>query len=1453
LRPVVEGLEGRLLLSSAGDLDTNFGDAGVAEIRFASYFPSIDFQSANAVAVDSSGNIVVAGYVLSKSNYGPIGAESAAVARLTADGSPDANFAPLGQIIISNSVGTGYQQMAGPRDFVESVVQDSEGNVLLNDASDNLAIGSNTNDLVLVGSHEEDGGAGVPGAFSLVALASSSGGQFTDSYGSGTVHTVSFLPFDPQGDAGKWIDVANSGLLQPNGTILLTGETGATDNQLPLARFEIDGSLDASFSANGPQPGTELLDLPDQTSNPNFAIQSAYGGATMAFQGSAHIVLADTALIGSQYYAMALRLNTNDDTIDSSFGDDGVALVPLPSPGTVSGVAVDPASGRIVVAGSNYLVALTSNGQPDTTFGPSSDGVVSIADMTAKAVAIQSDSKIVVVGWAGDIAALARYNVNGSPDTSFGPGGTGLVTTNIDGSGNSTFYTVTTQPSNGEIVAAGTAIDPTTSIPVTVVARYIGETPEISGLSPTMAGMAGPSFTLTVTGDDFVSGSTVDWNGSPLATEHVSDTALTATVPATDLTQAGIANITVNNPGNITSAAQTFTIAVPPAITGLSPSAATQGQGQFSLIVTGNNFVGGATVLWNGSPLTTAFDNGTLTATVPATDLTHVGTASITVINPGNITSAMQTFTIVGPPAITGLSPSSAIQDGAQFALTVSGDNFLAGSLVLWNGAALSTTFVNTTTLRATVPTTDLDQSGSASVTVSNSGVVTPSGQSFTINALPAISGLSPSEAVQGGGQFGLSVTGSNFANGSVVRWNGVALGTTFESVTSLTATVPASDLVAVSTVSITVSNPGNITSTARPFAVVPPPSITGLSPPSAGQGGGPYTLNVIGTDFLDGCTVLWNGTGLSTSFVNATLVMATIPAANLVQTGSASITVNDPGNIASNAKTFTIVVPPAITGLSPSYALEGGGQFSLSVTGSNFINGSMVLWNETALATTFVSATNLTATVPADDLVQPGTASITVSNSEDVTSNAQTFPILAQPEITGLSPASASKGGGQFILTVTGANFLSGSLVLWDGTALKTVFVNAAILTATVPTSELATVGSASISVSNPENVTSSPQPFRVVIPPSITGLSPSSALNAGAPLALTVTGSNFSAGYFVFWNGAALSTAFVSATTLTATIPAADLLVPRTASVTVGDGSIVTSNAETFTVVEQPAITVLSPTYANQGGVQFTLTVSGESFANGSTVQWNGTALATVFVSATTLTATVPASDLVQAAAIPITVNNLGDITSSAQTFLVVGPPAIFDLSKTSATQGTGPLSLTVTGTNFVNGSMVLWNGAALSTAFVSNGTLDATIPASDLAHPGIANVAVSTGNVTSSPQLFTVIGTGPPSVTGITIGSQTPSGLVVSIVVSFNEPMSIGSVQNPSLYNVLGAVTVKRKTKYSKKLSFRVTYNARAMTATLTLGTPYRGGVQVTAKSGIQAANGLSTERSKQSMLT
>ncbi len=164
-----------------------------------------------------------------------------------------------------------------------------------------------------------------------------------------------------------------------------------------------------------------------------------------------------------------------------------------------------------------------------------------------------------------------------------------------------------------------------------------------------------------------------------------------------------------------------------------------------------------------------------------------------------------------------------------------------------------------------------------------------------------------------------------------------------------------------------------------------PAPTLSSIAPASANAGGSSFTLTANGSNFINGSTINWNGTALTTTFVNATQLTATIPAANITSAGTADVTVftPTPGGGSSTSQTFTINVAtnpvPSLTSISPSSATAGGTSFTLTANGSNFSNGSVINWNGAALTTTFVSATQLTATVPSVNIATAGSASVTV------------------------------------------------------------------------------------------------------------------------------------------------------------------------------------------------------------------------------------------------------------------------------------------------------------------------------------------------------------------------------------------------------------------------------------------------------------------------------------------
>ena len=151
----------------------------------------------------------------------------------------------------------------------------------------------------------------------------------------------------------------------------------------------------------------------------------------------------------------------------------------------------------------------------------------------------------------------------------------------------------------------------------------------------------------------------------------------------------------------------------------------------------------------------------------------------------------------------------------------------------------------------------------------------------------------------------------------------------------------------------------------------------------------------------------------------------------------------------------------PTLTSISPATGQKGGAAFTLTLNGTSFVSGAVAKWNGTALTTTFVSATKLTAAVPAADLLSAGSQTVTVTNPDTQVSGSQSFTVINPlPTITTISPTSATAGAAAFTLTVNGTNFLAGAVVQWNGATLPTTFISAAQLTAAVPATDVASQG---------------------------------------------------------------------------------------------------------------------------------------------------------------------------------------------------------------------------------------------------------------------------------------------------------------------------------------------------------------------------------------------------------
>ena len=381
-----------------GSLDTAFGTGGKVITDIGSSTTDVAY----AVAVQSDGKIVAAGS--SASDF--------ALARYSADGSLDTTFSSDGKLTTD----------FGSTDQALAVAVQSDGKIVMAGAMFN-----GTNDDFALARYSADG-----------ALDTTFGTIVSGSTRSGKVNT----------DFASSEDSARALAVQSDGKIVAAG-TSASD--FALARYNANGTLDTSLSTDG----KVTTDIGSSTTDAAYA---------MAIQSDGRIVVAGTS---NNDFALA-RYNA-DGSLDTSFGTGGKVTTDIDSGNDdANAVAVQP-DGKIVAAGSGVsgggtrfaLARYSADGSLDTSFGTGGKltTVISTLNDVANAVAVQSDGKIVVAGrttsQGGTRFALARYNADGSLDTSFGTGG--KVDTDI-GSGNDDRANAMVVHSDGKIVAAGRSL-----------------------------------------------------------------------------------------------------------------------------------------------------------------------------------------------------------------------------------------------------------------------------------------------------------------------------------------------------------------------------------------------------------------------------------------------------------------------------------------------------------------------------------------------------------------------------------------------------------------------------------------------------------------------------------------------------------------------------------------------------------------------------------------------------------------------------------------------------------------------------------------------------------------------------------------------------------------------------------------------------------------------------------
>jgi uncharacterized delta-60 repeat protein len=252
---------------------------------------------------------------------------------------------------------------------------------------------------------------------------------------------------------GSGYDTAYAIAVQRDGRLVAAGSSKNGSNyDFALARYSRNGALDTSFGSGG---------------KVTTAIGSSHdNGNALVLQPDGKLVLAGYASTSSSTSSFALARYTPNGTLDPTFGSGGKVTTALGS-GAEDGanaLVLQP-DGKLVAAGavsigSRSVFALARynrNGSLDTSFGQGGKVTTAFGSGWGHALALvlQPDGRLVVAGAASDGSdydlALLRYNANGTLDPSFGS--RGLVTTEI-GPGYDSANAIALRP-GGKLVVAG--------------------------------------------------------------------------------------------------------------------------------------------------------------------------------------------------------------------------------------------------------------------------------------------------------------------------------------------------------------------------------------------------------------------------------------------------------------------------------------------------------------------------------------------------------------------------------------------------------------------------------------------------------------------------------------------------------------------------------------------------------------------------------------------------------------------------------------------------------------------------------------------------------------------------------------------------------------------------------------------------------------------------------------
>jgi len=493
--------------------------------------------------------------------------------------------------------------------------------------------------------------------------------------------------------------------LQPDinyslGAISFFGPTFAWDLQVAPGLSQTTAVSRAEFSTSpwSALAGLEIFD----NSNPRQTTASAPGYLYDSLQwGSDSTIYANNAEVTSfDFYTLSVSatgaVQTNDDpnvfpgfylsihydpSTDLLYGDDGNIVDP--ANGQVIGAF--NASGLMVPDDSTstaYFLGQTAFQVGTTTFTIESFDLTTLAPLAEIVIPNVQGNPLHLIRWGSNGLAFNDdagylYIINDGSFVLLSSARSGISSASLSPVSKSRSFPKVTRSSVAAHIAGRQTekIRDLRTLKQLSLSVAANPSPVISALSPNTVAAGASSLnglTLTVFGTNFISLSTVEWNGSSRPTEFVSSTELQAQIDFSDTLNAGSASVTVStpSPGGGTSNSLPFTILNSttnhaPILTSLYPNGVPAGSSGFTLDINGYAYFTPSTIVeWNGTPRPATLYGGQLQIQVNASDVSTPGYAHITVINPGpDGGTASADFQILYQPVIVNQTTNDIVWD----------------------------------------------------------------------------------------------------------------------------------------------------------------------------------------------------------------------------------------------------------------------------------------------------------------------------------------------------------------------------------------------------------------------------------------------------------------------------------------------------------------------------------------------------------------------------------------------------------------------------------------------------------------------------------------------------------------------------------------------------------------------------------------------------------------------